>query len=110
MTIREWQAAVAANETAHGFNEGEYNLDQKLLLSVGEIIEAQNEIRAGRGAAEIYYTSEHPGKPEGFPIEVADAVIRLMGICEQTGVDLQNAMELKQAYNLTRPYKHGKAF
>jgi NTP pyrophosphatase (non-canonical NTP hydrolase) len=52
----------------------------------------------------------HTGKPEGFPVELADAVIRLFGLAYEAGIDLPAAIEEKLAYNATRPFKHGKQF
>lgn len=46
-------------------------------------------------------------KPEGVLVELADAVIRIMDICESQGWDLENAIRIKHAYNKTRPYRHG---
>ena len=48
------------------------------------------------------------GKPEGIPIELADAIIRICDTCGQYGIDLDRAIRLKMEYNKTRPYKHGK--
>lgn len=47
----------------------------KLMLAVGELSEAVEEIRNGNDVSHIYYSEG--GKPEGFPVEVADAIIRL---------------------------------
>ncbi len=46
-------------------------------------------------------------KPEGFPIEMADVILRAVDLCQALGVDLQHAMELKHAYNKTRTRLHG---
>lgn len=47
-------------------------------------------------------------KPEGFPIELADAVIRIMDLAERLGIDLAEMINLKMAYNSTREYMHGR--
>lgn len=108
-------------------------LGSKLMLVAGELGEAQEEIRSGHGINETYYTLSVPtelldgdqstedviarmleegqsGKPEGFPVELADAVIRLFGIAYEAGIDLPTAIEEKLAYNATREFKHGKQF
>lgn len=47
-------------------------------------------------------------KPEGFAVELADCVIRILDTCEFLGIDLQPVIEEKMAYNATRPHKHGR--
>lgn len=42
--------------------------------------------------------------------ECADLMIRMFHYCGRHGIDLGRAIMLKHAYNLSRPYKHGKAF
>ena len=113
MDIREWCKRVHANNLIHGFYDGPDadNLDRKLLLAVGELAEAQEELRSGHHPTDLYFTGpEDDSKPEGFGIELADAVIRIMDICARYGIDLQHCIETKHEYNLVRPYKHNKAF
>lgn len=46
-------------------------------------------------------------KPEGIPIELADLLIRVFDTCGEYGIDLEQALKLKMAYNKTRPRRHG---
>jgi hypothetical protein len=46
-------------------------------------------------------------KPEGIPSELADIVIRVGDATAEYGIDLAQEILLKQAYNSTRPHKHG---
>lgn len=46
-------------------------------------------------------------KPEGVLVELADAVIRIMDICESQGWNLEEAIRVKHAYNKLRPFRHG---
>jgi hypothetical protein len=80
---------------------------EKMLLVISEITEALEEFRDHRGLNEIYYNEDKPGKPEGIPIEIADAVIRIFDWCEANKVDLENALTLKMLYNKSRPFRHG---
>ena len=53
-----------------------------------------------------YNEAEEDLKPEGVPIELADVVIRVADIAEAFGIDLEDAVLKKMAWN--REYK-GKA-
>jgi NTP pyrophosphatase (non-canonical NTP hydrolase) len=88
----------------------------RLMLIVGEVAEAHEEIRAGHPVTHVWYSGEPvtheeygviPGKPEGVPSEVADIVIRALDFAEECGIDLVAMIEEKLAYNTTRPHKHG---
>jgi hypothetical protein len=83
------------------------NVERKLLLIIGEICEAHEELRAGR--KDVWF-AEGSQKPEGFPIELADAQIRLWDVQTHQGHDGDYMAQTKHDYNLTRPYKHGKLF
>lgn len=45
-----------------------------------------------------------------FEEEVADAMIRLMDFADLHKLNIGRAMQIKQAYNETRPKKHGKKY
>ena len=79
---------------------------EKLLLIISEISEAFEEWRSNHGLTEIYYDPQGL-KPEGVPIELADAVIRILHFCEANGINLERAIRLKMDYNKTRPFRHG---
>lgn len=49
-------------------------------------------------------------KPEGFGVELADAVIRIADLAYLTGLDLGALILEKMTYNGTRPHKHGRKF
>jgi NTP pyrophosphatase (non-canonical NTP hydrolase) len=97
----------------------------------GEVSEAWEEWRKGRGMTEVYYLerwshspSPYPSnalqggwvatdeerntlKPEGIPIELADIIIRVLDTCDEAGIDIEAAVRLKMEYNKTRPHRHG---
>jgi len=110
-TIREIQQAVYQNAVVHGFYEGVFSttpeaVTAKLMLAVGELSEAVEEVRSGHPYHKVYFTDDGK-KPEGFAIELADAIIRILDEAEHLGIDMEQAILLKHNYNLTRPYKHG---
>ena len=80
------------------------NFGEQLLLVVTELSEAFEEYRTHHGFNEIYFKE---GKPEGIPIEIGDAIIRLAHICGEFGINVVPAIRTKMAYNESRPYRHG---
>lgn len=91
-------------------------VERKLLLVIGEVCEAHEELRSGHGVREAYFKPGSPennsiaAKPEGFPVELADAQIRLLDLEASCEIDAEAMMEMKHRYNETRPYKHGRKF
>ena len=77
---------------------------EKIALIHSELSEALEEARKGRHT--LYYP-DASGKPEGMNIELADAVIRIMDLCEFLGIDLLSEIRVKHAYNAGRSYRHG---
>ena len=76
----------------------------ELMLVVSELAEAMEELRQP-GVREVYYSEG--GKPEGIGPELADATLRLLGLCHAWGIDIEKFMEEKNAYNKTRTMGHG---
>jgi NTP pyrophosphatase (non-canonical NTP hydrolase) len=109
-TVSELQRECWQINEDHGFHEdfGPHTMIEKLALITTEVAEAIEEWRDGRGADEIYYTDEKPGKPEGVPVELADVVIRTLGLAHQYGIELVDVINLKIEYNRGRPFKHGR--
>jgi NTP pyrophosphatase (non-canonical NTP hydrolase) len=107
-----------ADGTAHGIDK----IPEKLALVHSEISEALEEYRSGIDVRRIYYThrwdagSDRPVyaddtdpkiKPDGFGVELADAIIRIADLATYYGIDLERAIRLKLAHNRTRPMRHG---
>lgn len=74
----------------------------KIALCHTELSEAVEAVRDGKYVAYL-----KDGKPEGMVIELADAVIRIMHLCDLLGLDLEEAIEQKMAANEKREYRHG---
>lgn len=90
-------------EQEHGFGKQTFGEDIALIHS--ELSEALEEFRIGRKPDESYVTIT--GKPEGVPSELADVVIRILGMCARHEIDIADAIIRKMAYNETRPFMHG---
>lgn len=117
-----------------GFWDRERLLTETTMLIVTELAEAVEEERAGN--AGIYYRDTQEGKdlperdvhigvdslarpdywtpaplkPEGVDVELIDALIRLLDLLGSRGVDVDDLLKQKLAYNATRPARHGKAY
>ena len=107
LTINELVEVAHYFAASKGFWDDEPNLGEKIALIHSELSEALEEVRAGHKPDEVY---EVNGKPEGLPIELADAVIRIADLCGYYDIDLNEAVDKKIMYNDRRPTKHGKQF
>lgn len=99
------QKEAYANSVSKKFWEAPPNIPEKLALIHSEISEALEEYRDGHDLKKTYLKN---GKPEGFGVELADAVIRIMDLAENQSIDLATLIRIKMRYNATRPEKHGK--
>lgn len=76
---------------------------QLLMLMVSELSEAMEADRKDLMDDKLTHR-------EGFEVELADCVIRIMDAGGGFGLDLEGAISEKLEYNTSRPYKHGKNY
>lgn len=108
--VMEEATSCATEKGWHDTHDGVVRtLETELLLMHTELSEACEELRTGHAAGEIYYVTDKQGnqKPEGVPVELADLIIRVCESSHKRGIPLQRAIVEKQAYNRTRPHRHG---
>ena len=140
MEIKTLVTKAHENAVKHGFWEPPLAFGTAIALIHSELSEALEEERNGnplvyypRNAGGVceddrheegvtcgsrIYDPDHPDapcsarskKPEGAAVELADAVIRIADLCGHLGIDLEEVIEIKMAYNEGRPYNHGKKF
>lgn len=68
------------------------------ILQGGEKVHADYEGMKAQG---------YEAKPEGFGVELADAIIRIADLARRLEIDLDGLVRLKMDYNKTRPHMHG---
>jgi NTP pyrophosphatase (non-canonical NTP hydrolase) len=125
MNIKEIQKEIHQVNVENGFwDGGDRNVGEMLMLVVSELGEAIEAHRKGKSANLFAFDARSIDRTESadfqidfqecvkdsFEDEVADAVIRIMDMCEGLGIDLERHIDLKLEYNRTRPYKHGKKY
>jgi len=112
----------------HGWWDTPPNFPEIIALCHSELSEALEEYRDGK--ANLYFEcpyhdtrSKCPDsfdgcqqgknrgcnqrKPEGIAVELADAIIRILDYAAAEGIDIDEAIVVKCAYNKSRPWRHG---
>lgn len=106
MNISDYIEESHRTATEHGWwdEEPQRTFGDQVALMHSELSEALEEYRDGHEPQELYFKE---AKPEGVPAEFADVLIRIFDTCGRYGIDLEQALTVKMAYNKTRPYRHG---
>lgn len=107
LTFAEAQRIAYKTATEKGWWDKAREVDGQIALMHSELSEALEEWRNPERALDKVYTRLSDGKPEGFGIELADCVIRILDTCAHYGIDLGEMVKLKMEFNATRPYRHG---
>ena len=112
-TLLDWQREVHGLAVEKGWYDQPREPLGLICLIHSELSEAVEDYRK-RGVDTVPYypdgyypLAEIPGKPEGFAVEIADALIRILDMCEYLGIDIESAMQVKHDYNKTRDHRHG---
>lgn len=133
MNLKETAKEIYENAKAKGFWDEERNLGEMLMLIVSEVSEALEADRKGRhcNPDSLSFTLRtwhrvsdidrdetiddfkdifESSVKDTFEDEMADAVIRILDLCHSRGINLEDHIRAKMAYNSTRPHKHGKKY
>lgn len=103
--LNELAKHVHLTARQHGFYESNESnsVATKIALIHSEASEALEAYRRD----EMAIVHELDMKPEGFPIELADIIIRVCDLAAWQGIDLDAAVAEKAAFNECRPWRHG---
>ena len=104
-TIHEFVSAAYLDACDRGWHDKPRAIPEVTNLFHEEAAEMFREYRDGRGPGEIYY--DENGKPNGFPFELADLVIRAFDAAGEFGINLEAMIVAKMKYNRTRAHRHG---
>jgi hypothetical protein len=120
MDIKSIAVEIHQNACEHGWWESERDLPEVIALCHSELSEALEEYRKGRPMAYVWRPADYPGyqeedmskwlpneKPEGIATEMVDCMIRILDYLEHKGVDVEEILQRKHAYNKGRTYRHG---
>lgn len=104
MDIKELAKELHATAKEKGFWDEDRNFGEMIALIHSELSEALEADRQGNPPCDKI--------PEISAIEeeMADALIRILDLCEGKGLDIENAITLKMAFNAKRAWKHGKKY
>lgn len=113
-TLNEIADAVHENAVKHGFHVEAIETwwPKQIMNLITEVTELWEADRSGNRNA-MCDKAEKMRELGLLPLtnieeEYADVIIRTLDQCRRLGIDIQRAIEVKHAYNLTRPYKHGR--
>ena len=109
MTIKDLCKEAHKTACSKGWHDTKVPIPVYIANIHGEVSEAFEEFRSGCDTRMIEPDEGENGglKPVGFPIEIADAVIRIADMAAAEGIDLEQAIRVKMEYNKTRTYRHG---
>lgn len=104
LTLVSWRIAEAK-----GWHSEPLTFPERLCLIHSEVSEALEAFRDPATKTEDLFRvqTDAKGKPIGIASELADIVIRVCDLAGIHGIDLENAILAKTAYNQTRSFRHG---
>lgn len=107
MYLKELSKRIDEINTANGWKDEEVSELVQLALIHTEVSEGVEEVRKPDYEPTRIYYEPGKSKPEGLPIELADTIIRCLDMATCHNIDIENAINLKLAYNAQRGYRHG---
>jgi hypothetical protein len=106
LTVGGLQQRVREFQEAKDWLHDGRTFGDDIALIHTELSEALEEFRNGKPPNGSWHDGS-TGKPVGVPSEFADTIIRILGACNEWGIDLEEALRIKLDYNDTRESRHG---
>lgn len=78
-----------------------------IALMHSELSEALEEYRKDEEIRKVYLSGQDGTKPEGFFIELADCMIRILHMAALWDVSIVDCLVMKMEYNERRAVRHG---
>ncbi len=103
----ELSEALEEFRNGHKPNEIYYNCTQNPALIVPCAYSDEECRECGLANITCEVCEYKECKPEGIPIELADCIIRILDYCGKENIDIEQAIQIKNEYNKSRPYRHG---
>jgi hypothetical protein len=89
------------SEAMEEYRAGHYALNKvRYVHPDGMVCDAESRCLSENGVSDT-------AKPEGFAIELADVIIRVLDAAAAWDIDIASAVAVKMVYNRTRPRRHG---
>jgi NTP pyrophosphatase (non-canonical NTP hydrolase) len=92
----------------------DFTLEDKMLYLASHVALMHSELSEASECLRDNQLDQYKGlsgKPEGFVVELGDAIIRIMQLCDNLDLDLEKAIVDKMAFNKTRQHRHdGRIF
>lgn len=112
LALDELGEMVYRNADAHGFHAGEVMGDvslERLAIFVSNLHSEVSELWEAARKGKLHVPCDKQGCGlTNLTEELADIIIRTADTAHAFGVSLGNAVAEKHAYNMARPYMHGK--
>jgi NTP pyrophosphatase (non-canonical NTP hydrolase) len=103
VALNDISTAIYKQNKDKGFWDAERNVGELLMLMTSELGEALEAHRKD-------LNDDHLPHLKGFDTELADCLIRIFDSGGGLNIKLGDVLIQKLAYNLSRPYKHGKKY
>lgn len=97
-SLREVAQRVHALAVEQGWDRD--TIDRQLLIAIGKVMRAHDELVSGENPKNIYYDGD---RPLGFGPYLAEAVIHLFDIAARTDVDLESLVRLVHRHKVLNP-------